>query len=36
MAAWKRFTALVQALPADQAAPLWHAALAELASMGHA
>ena len=32
-AAWRRFVACVGALPADQAAPLWRAALAELASM---
>ena len=35
-AAWKSFIGFMNALPADQAAPLWHAALAELASMAHA
>jgi len=35
-AAWKSFIGCMNALPADQAAPLWHAALAELASMAHA
>jgi hypothetical protein len=32
MAAWRRFVSCVQALPADQVAPLWQAALAEAQS----
>jgi hypothetical protein len=34
--AWRRFCACLDALPAHEAAPLWQAALAELASMAHA
>jgi hypothetical protein len=33
VAAWRRFVACVEMLPPDQAAPLWQAALAEVASM---
>ena len=35
IAAWRRFVSCVSALPADQAAPLWQAALAEAAAMAH-
>jgi hypothetical protein len=31
-AAWRRFVSCVRSLPADQAAPLWQAALAEVAA----
>jgi len=32
-AAWRRFVTCVSALPPDQAAPLWQAALSEARSM---
>jgi hypothetical protein len=35
-AAWRRFVSCVQALPPDEAEPLWQAALAEVAVMAHA
>jgi hypothetical protein len=35
-AAWKRFVWCVKALPPHEAAPLWQAALAEVAAMAHA
>jgi hypothetical protein len=35
-AAWRRFVSCVQALPPDEAEPLWQAALAEVAAMAHA
>jgi hypothetical protein len=35
VAAWKRFVSCVELLPPDQALPLWRAALAEVAAMGH-
>lgn len=34
--AWRRFVACAKMLPPDQAAPLWQAALAEVAAMAHA
>jgi len=34
VAAWRRFVACVQALPADQAMPLWQIALAEASNHG--
>jgi hypothetical protein len=34
-AAWRRFVSCVSALPPDQAAPLWQAALREIAMMNH-
>src|SRR5262249_21949030 len=34
-AAWRRFVSCVRLLPADQAAPLWQAALAEAAALTH-
>jgi hypothetical protein len=36
MAAWRRFVSCVQAMPADQAALLWQAVLAEVAAMAYA
>jgi hypothetical protein len=33
LAAWRGFVARVKALPADQAAPLWQMALAEVAAL---
>jgi hypothetical protein len=35
-AAWKRFTWCLRSLPASEAAPLWQAALAEVAAMAQA
>jgi hypothetical protein len=35
-AAWRRFVACVQALPPNEAAPIWQAVLADVAAMAHA